>query len=260
MIHVRKDLTGQTFGLLVVLEQVEDYVSPNGKRDSQWLCECGCDEHNKIITRGCRLKNGETTSCGCVKRKQTVEFNKNTKKKYNQYVLNLEDEHGVYGVGYCSNTNDEFYFDMDDYETIKDICWCKIQRGLFSSLVGRIPDAEHTTMHQLLGFSGCDHIDRNELNNRKYNFREASQQENVRNRSLASNNTSGVAGVCKTTNNKWCANIGYNGKRIYLGRFDNKEDAIKRRLLAEREYFKEFAPQKHLFEEYGITEENCNVV
>lgn len=43
-----------------------------------------------------------------------------------------------------------------------------------------------------------------------------------------------------------------NGERKYNKRFDNKEDAIRARLQAEKEYFGEFAPQRHLFEEHGI--------
>ena len=31
-----------------------------------------------------------------------------------------------------------------------------------------------------------------------------------------------------------------------------KEDAIKARLMAEKKYFGYFAPQRHLFEEYGV--------
>ena len=41
-----------------------------------------------------------------------------------------------------------------------------------------------------------------------------------------------------------------------LGRFSDKEDAIKARLQAEAKYFKEFAPQRHLFKQYGILEDN----
>ena len=43
-----------------------------------------------------------------------------------------------------------------------------------------------------------------------------------------------------------------NGKNIHLGVFEDKEDAIKERLNAEVKYFGEFAPQTHLFKEYGI--------
>lgn len=53
------------------------------------------------------------------------------------------------------------------------------------------------------------------------------------------------------------AQIKYNYKRIFLGYYDDIEDAIRARLKAELKYFgKEFAPQRHLFKEYGIKEEN----
>ena len=39
---------------------------------------------------------------------------------------------------------------------------------------------------------------------------------------------------------------------MFLGHFDNKDDAIRARLNAEVKYFGEFAPQKHLYEQYGI--------
>lgn len=48
------------------------------------------------------------------------------------------------------------------------------------------------------------------------------------------------------------ARIVLDKKDIYLGRYSNKEDAIKARLEAEIKYFGEFAPQRHLFEQYGI--------
>lgn len=46
--------------------------------------------------------------------------------------------------------------------------------------------------------------------------------------------------------------IDMNHKRINIGTFNDKNDAIIARLKAEKEYFGEFAPQQHLFEEYGI--------
>ena len=42
----------------------------------------------------------------------------------------------------------------------------------------------------------------------------------------------------------------------YLGCFSDKEIAIKVRLEAEAKYFGDFAPQRHLFEQYGITSQN----
>ena len=41
-----------------------------------------------------------------------------------------------------------------------------------------------------------------------------------------------------------------------LGYFNIKEDAIKTRLEAEAKYYGEFAPQRYLFKQYGITQQN----
>lgn len=53
------------------------------------------------------------------------------------------------------------------------------------------------------------------------------------------NNTSGVTGVSwNSKSSKWCARIGIHKKRITLGYYENKEDAIKARKEAEEKYFK----------------------
>ena len=54
------------------------------------------------------------------------------------------------------------------------------------------------------------------------------------------------------TNDKWLAAIGVDNKFIYLGYFNKKKDAIIARLKAEKKYYGEFAPQRYLFNKYGI--------
>lgn len=74
---------------------------------------------------------------------------------------------------------------------------------------------------------------------------------------LQMNNKSGCAGVCwDKKHNRWMSTLTHNGTIYYLGRFFNKEDAIRARLEAEAKYFGEFAPQHHLFKQYGITIQN----
>ena len=98
-----------------------------------------------------------------------------------------------------------------------------------------------------------DHKDRNPLNNRKDNLRIYNNQENSCNQSLSIINTSGITGVnWNKRDNKWRAYIRYKGKWNYLGQYIDKNNAIVARLKGEQEYFGEFAPQQHLFEEYGI--------
>lgn len=54
-----KDLTGQTFGYLTVIERVYD---PAYKR-VHWRCMCKCG--NETIVTGDALTTGKTSSCGC---------------------------------------------------------------------------------------------------------------------------------------------------------------------------------------------------
>ena len=112
-------------------------------------------------------------------------------------------------------------------------------------------------MHHVLGCKGYDHIDRNPLNNRRNNLRKATIVENAQNHSLRKDNKSGFIGVRFNERiKKWEASIQVDKTSIYVGIFINKDDAIVARLEAEAKYFGEFAPQQHLFEEYGVTIQN----
>ncbi len=87
----------------------------------------------------------------------------------------------------------------------------------------------------------------------KENLRCCQRSENDRNRSLYITNTSGVSGVFfDKQREKWVASITYNSKKIYLGRYDAKEDAVMARLTKEVELYREFAPQKALLETLSL--------
>ena len=254
MVRVRDNLNGRVFGRLLVISQVDDHIKPSGRHESQWLCECSCEEHNRVVVMGSNLKSGHTQSCGCLQRESVISKNKD--RHGNTYKLNLLDEYGSYGIGYCSNTKTPFYFDMDDYDKIKDFCWhenVNSKSNLHTLTCLHPITKKPITMHQLLGYKWHDHIDKNELNNRKHNLRPCTFSQNSMNRSLQSNNTSGITGVSWDKDRcKWRAYIKLDGKYKTIGRFDIKEDAVKARLIAEIKYFGEFAPQQHLYEQYGI--------
>ena len=263
MVRVRNDLSGMIFGRLKVLEQVEDYIVPKtGRHYPQWLCECSCEEHNKVIVVGSRLtmKNG-TKSCGCIGREMVSERMKNNVAAYNaknKRKINTVDLNGEYGIGWTTNTNKEFYFDIEDYDKIQDYCWIEhISANGYHTLEARDRNTgQNVRMHWLIVGKYYDHKNNNPLDNRKDNLRKATQQENCQNSSLAKNNTSGFTGVSWVNRDKkWVAYISVDNKRKRLGSFLKKEDAIKTRLKAEIKYYGEFAPQRHLFEEYDITTE-----
>ena len=79
-----------------------------------------------------------------------------------------------------------------------------------------------------------DHIDRNKLNNHISNLRYATTSQNAMNKSIQSNNTSGIVGVyfCKDKN-KWRAVIKKDRNPIHLGYVETKEGAIEARNKAE---------------------------
>jgi hypothetical protein len=62
---VRQDLTGQRFGLLVVLRRAPNQTLPSGQHQIMWECQCDCG--CVVVVRGTHLKDGFTRSCGCVK-------------------------------------------------------------------------------------------------------------------------------------------------------------------------------------------------
>lgn len=172
-------------------------------------------------------------------------------KNYNEYRI----ENNIV-IGKASNTDDEFFVDLCDFDKIKDISWSvRINSVGMKELCGWSPEAKKTTrMHVILGFPNHDHIDRNELNNCRSNLRQATIQEQIWNRSKAKGKSSNVVGVSYySKSGKWVAELSYNRKRVFRQFFATEEEAILARLNAEVQYIPlEFAPNRHLFEQYGI--------
>jgi len=166
-----------------------------------------------------------------------------------------------YVIGYIKEK--EFFIDIEDYEKIKNMCWHIHDGGYAMSSVNNGNKIYNVYLHRFI--LDCDnkivdHINRNKMDCRKSNLRFVTTQENNMNQSRCNRNKSGFIGVYKSiykTKNKvetehWRAVLKYNGKS-FSKLFKKKEDAIKWRLQKELEYFgKDFAPQRHLFEQYKI--------
>ena len=223
------DLTGQKFGKLTVIKKEKS--SADG--DSKWLCECECG--NSIIMQGASLRKTVVIpkSCGCLQKDFMRKRNK-ANKKHNTYDLN-----GDYGIGYSSNDNEEFYFDLEDYDKIKDYYWSANTDGYMYSTC----DDEYILMHRLIIDENnpemqVDHFNRNRKDNRKENLKSVTPQHNNWNRGMNQNNKSGVTGVrWNKKAEKWIAYI----MRKHLGTFNSFEDAVKARKRAEQKYFGEYS-------------------
>lgn len=231
-----KDLTNQTFGKLTVKCR-----GPNNRNgNAQWWCECNCGNPKWKLIASTRLTSGETKSCGCLQK----EIASATHSKPNKYDLS-----GLYGIGYTSQPDSygryEFYFDLEDYDKIKNYTW------RFSNDYLRDTKDGNIAMHQIIlptedGFV-ADHIhgEKSKNDNRKENLRIANQSQNLMNTKKRKDNTSGVKGVYwRKDTNKWTAFIWVDKKHISLGCFGNFEDAVKTRREAEEKYFGEFSYEK----------------
>lgn len=241
MVKTKEDLTGQIFGRWRVIEQADDYIRRDGKSEATWLCECRCEAHTQKVIRQLHLKNGSSQSCGCLQK----ELVSARSKKYNECGPLLEDEFGQYYKVKFTNSDEYFLVDAHDWEAAKKHSWLlTINSDGYKSIKGNVGKK----LIKLTEFIGCkyyDHINRNSLDCRRRNLRPATIQENARNKSKRTNNTSGCPGVYfNKQNKKWCAQITIDKKAKYLGSFILFEDAVRVRKEAEKKYFKDFAPKE----------------
>ena len=138
--------------------------------------------------------------------------------------------------------------DLDDIELISKYKW-SYHKGYATTKDKKT--RKEIGMHNLImnvqdRESYVDHIIHNDeekrgLDNRKSNLRIVNPTQNAQNSKKSIRNTSGVKGVnWDKKRNKWRVRITIDGKRIELGWFDNKEDAIKVREETENKYWGEY--------------------
>lgn len=218
---------GEKYNHLTVLRKDET-------KKNHWICECDCKNKTIISVRQDHLCRGETKSCGCYR------------KKINTYNLTSYE----YGVGITTNTNKEFYFDLEDYDLICNYCWYEdIQKGYISAnSSGKIIFLHRLVMGNPTG-KDIDHIRHNKYDNRKSSLRICEHQQNSMNCKIKKNNTSGYSGISYSKDrNKWRAQIGYKNQRILIGYYDNKDDAVEARRLYEENLFKEWSYKNSMIE------------
>jgi len=133
----------------------------------------------------------------------------------------------------------EFMIDIDDLERVLLYRWNNDRSNHLNN--SKLKIRLHRYIMNCPSDKVVDHINRNPLDNRKVNLRICTSHENSMNASLSKNNTSGVNGVYwDKSKNKWCAEIKYNYKKIFIGRYDSLEKATEMRTKAELKYFGEF--------------------
>jgi hypothetical protein len=157
---------------------------------------------------------------------------------------------GKRGQGLFTKVDDE------DYDYLKQFSWSLSPKGYAQAYIPTKFQSEynHTSMQmqRMLMLNSIteesqmvDHINRDKLDNRRENLRLCNMSESNCNRGNINFKrkqeiTSNYKGVWwdKT---KWRAAVTVNNKKIYLGRFDNEQDAAIAYNEAAKKYFGEYA-------------------
>ena len=203
----RLDLTGQRFGKLTVVSRAE-----NIGRDTAWLCRCDCGGEKAVRTAN--LRKGRTRSCGCGLTGPMLPGTKQldlTGQRFGKLVA-------VAPVA-----------EPDRRGTYKWLCRCDCG-GETAVAVSNLRNG-HTRS------CGCE----SRLSLESLHYVDGTNIELIRKNTRRSNNTSGCAGVVwRKKDRRWSADIGFQGKRYYLGLYERYEDAVRARKEAETRYFGAF--------------------
>lgn len=162
-------------------------------------------------------------------------------------MVELFDTYGVLHIGTAV-----FYFDLENLVLIQSRNWYVDKDGYLTSSYYYLGQLRIVRFHRVVTHAKpgqwVDHKDKNRANNRKQNLRCCNYSQNNRNRGRYSTNTSGVTGVgFDKKRERWVATIMYDHKRMFIGRFQNRDDAILARLETEVRLFGKFAPQWELY-------------
>jgi hypothetical protein len=119
--------------------------------------------------------------------------------------------------------------DDSDYEQLAKFKWhAETQHGKWYARASRIIGGmlAHRLILQAQTGEQIDHINGDDLDNRRINLRKCTHAENQRNRGKTKRNKSGFKGV-SPYGNKWKAQIQVNHVIIKLGEFDDKISAAR---------------------------------
>lgn len=214
------NLIGRRFGRLVVLAEMSERGSW-GK--IMWECLCDCGGANILATT--TLNSGLVKSCGCIKRELDLE-------RTRTHGMSKTLIYDVYNSmkARCYNTANAAY----SYYGGSGVKVC--DRWLEGNGVGFLNFVEDMGEKPSPTFS-VDRIDP-DGDYSPGNCRWASKHTQAVNQRLKESNKSGKTGVAWDTKGKaWRAYISVEGKRVFLGTFHDKEEAIVARQNAELEHY-----------------------
>jgi hypothetical protein len=135
--------------------------------------------------------------------------------------------------------------DAEDYERVSRYKWYAVRDGR-TYYARRTAKIGHITLHRQIMRTPkgkvTDHIDGNGLNDRRSNLRNCNPTENSRNRRRNRKTITGFKGVWREKKTgKYCAQIHFDHKYVYLGTFATPEEAAHAYDRKARQLFGPFA-------------------
>lgn len=196
------DLRGRRFGKLVAEEPTDKRMDSGSV---VWRCRCDCGKTVEVSAR--RLIRGQVRSCGCLSNPPLKDY---VGKRFGrltvlEYAGNSKELGKTGSMNYwkcrceCGNVVIVGQTELQNKDT--QSCGC-LQKELVREALKLVEDTSIVILES------------NKNGPRK-------------------NNKSGYTGVFQEKNGSWAAYISFKKKRYWLGRYKNKEDAIKARLSAE---------------------------
>lgn len=193
----------------------------------------------------------------CIKFGHVLDHNPRTTKDLNDFEL-LGDAVRVFVYNRHCKRYGSFVIDLEDLDRVIIKKWRIVSN--------RVVTGVHKSVHIsrfILDIKDpkavVDHIDSDPLNNRKSNLRVTTQQKNLCNKRVQSNNTSSVAGVyfCNKRN-KWCSEIMFDYKKCFLGRHNAFCDAVYVKYVAEMHLFEDYRSKLNDAHIYDMVEKCSN--
>ena len=218
------------------------YHSNKGKERKQKI------EYDECIVDDCTNKPNTRYSCYCWKHYNQIRKHGHlldrTKYDKNQIVVdnNNNNNNCAYIVLYNKDgvEMDKAIIDIEDIDLIKDFKWHLNSQGYVETTSNKKNILLHQLLMNRIGIKDglvVDHINRNRLDNRRCNLRLITLQQNAINRSIRSDNKTGVSNVFMNRN-KYV--VVFSG--IVYGRFSTLEEAKEMARKTSLELYGEYSP------------------
>lgn len=215
---------GKKYGLLTIVDRKRE------KGRTYYFCKCDCGNEKWI--RADMITSGKQKGCGCLSKTTRFKINNLENRKFGRLTVlkdtSKRDKRNGAVIWECKCECGNIV-EVEQYSLLKGLvvsCGCYKKEILIDN--GKKVGALHV----------------------KNNIIEDTNLQVLTSNKIMKHNTSGTTGVLwDKSREKWKAEIIFKKKKYYLGRYDNKEDAVAARKEAEERLHKEFLREKGIIEQ-----------